>query len=69
MLEKEQGIRFWRSLEADLGILDFPKSCQNPMEMFHPGNDLVCFFQGSSALCVKDWLDVEDTGVASFQLL
>ena len=24
---KEQGVRFWRSLEAVLGILDFPKSC------------------------------------------
>lgn len=68
MLEKEQGIRFWRSLEAVLGILDFAKTCQNPMGLFQPGSNMVYFFGSSSALCVKDWLDVEDTGVASFQL-
>ena len=67
-LEKEQGTSFWGSLEVVVGILDFPKSCQNPIEMCWPGSDMVCFFHSSSAFHVKDWLDVEDIGMASSQL-
>lgn len=38
------------------------------MELFWPVSDMVCFFQSSSAFCVKEWLDVEDIGVVPSQL-